>query len=62
MRLMAFEDSEKPIPRADGPAMGFHVLKTLCAEHKLDEPLFTITGNVILPNIYASRIVAAMFR
>ena len=58
VRLSAFEGAGKPVPRADGPVMEFHVLKTLRKEHKLDETLFSISGNVIFPNFYAARTLA----
>jgi len=58
LRLSAFEGADSPAARAAGPEMEFHVHRALRAEHKLDEALFTIAGNVIFPNFYASRVLA----
>jgi hypothetical protein len=58
VRLTAFEGAGRLGPRAGGPVMEFHVRESLRAELKLDDTLFSVSGNVILPNFYASRALA----
>ncbi len=58
LRLSAFDGGNEPEARAGGPAMEFHVRRSLRAEHGLDESLFQLSGNVIFPNFYASRVLA----
>ena len=58
VRLTAFEGADTPEARAAGPAMEFHVHRSLRIEHKLDAALFQISGNVVFPNFYASRVLA----
>ncbi len=58
VRLTAFEGAGLPVPRPEGPGLEFHVLRSLRSEYNLDRSLFTIRGNVILPNFYAARVLA----
>ncbi|HSV56529.1 MAG TPA: hypothetical protein VLH39_05405, partial [Magnetospirillaceae bacterium] len=58
VRLTTFGCPRAPTGREDGPAMEFHLLRSLRSEHGLDGSLFRISGNVILPNFYASRVLA----
>ena len=58
VRLLAFEGAERLNPRASGPAMEFHVHRKIRSDHKLEDALFQVSGNVIFPNFYASRVLA----
>ncbi|MCK7517928.1 MAG: hypothetical protein MZV64_09570 [Ignavibacteriales bacterium] len=58
LRLSAFEGADTEAARPHGPEMEFHVRRTVRAEHKLEEALFSLSGNVVFPNFYASRVLA----
>ncbi|HRY79379.1 MAG TPA: alpha-amylase family glycosyl hydrolase [Spirochaetia bacterium] len=58
LRLSAFEGADTEAARPHGPEMEFHVRRTVRAEHKLEESLFSLSGNVVFPNFYASRVLA----
>lgn len=58
VHLSAFEGPSRAAARPEGQVMEFHVQKKLRAEHHLGEVLFSTSGNVILANFYASRVLA----
>ncbi len=58
IRLTAFEGVGKPVARIGDRMMEFHVRKTIREALSMDRVLFRTTGNVILPDFLASRMMA----
>jgi len=52
------EGREKKMENKQGMVMEFHISRKARDFYQFDEPLFSLSGNVILPNFRAARVFA----